>query len=146
MLAVNIYRGIVTKQYFDKYILHNSYKLAYMIKPFPEYEAQLEDMLQLALDEMRKILNEPLKAKDGKFNVQLASLKTQIAEKLQDRRRGAVAQKLLVNQKSMNVNITKDVTEPAGSMEAIEARLAELEASEMQAITYKEAADGEREV
>lgn len=147
MLSVNIYRGIVSKPYWDKYILHNSYKLAYIIRPYPEYEAQLEDMLQLALDEMRKILKEPLKDKGGKFNVQLANLKTQIAEKLQDRRRGVVAQKLLVDQKSMNVNITKDVTETPPNMDAIEQRLKELEAeAAMPAITYKDVTGGKEEV
>jgi len=148
MEASNVYKGVVTHMYFYRYILTNSFKLAYIIKPFPEYEAQLEDMLQLGLDERRKILKRPLVDKEGKFDHKLAALKEAITKNLEERRRGAVTQRLQVDQKSMNVNITKDVTQSTpGSMEAIEARLRELESGEAIAIEYKDSTDGaERQV
>lgn len=147
MEAANIYKGIVTKSYFHRELVGNSYKLAYIIKPFPDYAAQLEDMLQLGLDEMRKILKEPMVDEDGKFNHKLAALKANITEKLQDRARGAVTQKMQIDQKNMNLNITKDVTQATPlQMEAIDARLRELESSEAIAIEHKGVNDGQREV
>jgi len=144
--ATNVYKGIVTRQYFEKHVLYNSYKLAYMIKPYPEYEAQLEDMLQMGLDERRKILKRPLVDKEGKFDHKLAALKESITKNLEERRRGTVVQRLQVDQKSMNVNITKDVTETPLQLDAIDARLRELESSEAIAIEHKEVANAEREV
>lgn len=146
MDSTNIYKGICSSPYWHKYVVGNSYKLAYVIKPYPDYEAQLEDMLQLGLDEMRKILKQPLKDKEGKFDHKLAALKANITEKLQDRRRGAVAQKMLIDQKSMNVNITKDVTQAPANIQDIDRRLAELEGKDVPAITYKDVTSEQEEV
>lgn len=144
--ASNVYKGIVTRNYFERYVLFNSYKLAYIIKPYPEYEAQLEDMLQMGLDERRKILKRPLVDKEGKFDHKLAALKESITKNLEERRRGAITQRLQVDQKSLNVNVTKDVSQTPLQLDAIDARLRELESSEAISIEHKEVADGEREV
>jgi hypothetical protein len=147
IVLFNVYKNIVTKSYFYNYVITNSYKLAYIIKPFPEYEMQLEEMLQLGLDERRKILKQPLKDKEGKFDHKLAALKEAITKNLEERRRGSITQKLQVDQKNLNLSITKDVTQqPPLQMEAIDARLRELEGGEAIAISYEESSDGTREV
>lgn len=125
--ASNVWKGVVTGPYFYRYIVANSYKLAYIIRPFPEYEAQLEDMLQLGLDEMNKILMQPMCDDEGKFDVRIAKLKVEITENLQDRRRGAIAKRLEVQSKSMNLNITKDASQLPQSLDEIDRKLQELE-------------------
>lgn len=146
MLMSNVYKGITTHSYFHRYIVGNSYKLAYVIKPFADYQASLEDMLQLGLDEMRKILKQPMVDAKGNFDTKLAAVKINLFKDLADRRRGSAAKKLEIDSKSMNLNITKDVTETPESMEAIEQRLKELEATEVLAISHKDVTDHEQEV
>jgi hypothetical protein len=141
----NIFRGIVTSPYFYKYIIGNSYKLSYMIRPFPEYEAQLEDMLQLGLDELNKILMQPMVDEEGKFDHKIARLKIDITENLQDRRRGAIAKRLEVQSKSMNLNITRDASQLPASIDEIDQKLKALEANEVKQIIYEEAKEETQE-
>lgn len=133
----NVYRGICTKKYFFTWIVGNSYKLAYIIRPFPGYQICLEEMLQLALDEMRKILIAPIVDKRGEFDHRIASAKISLFKDLADRRRGSATKKVEVDSKSLSLNINKDVS--AKSILDIEAKIKELEAGSINTLAVSEA-------
>lgn len=110
---INLYhvgRGIIQTRGMNTKIMANPYKLAYILTPPEDYRVKLEEMLIIALDEERKVLELPVVqrriqiTKDGKeiihekVDTKLAALKHQIRESLQNRVHGAVATK------SFNIN------------------------------------------
>ena len=118
----HIARGIVNIRSLNSRILADPYKLAYILTPPEDYRVKLEEMLILALEEERKVLELPVIqrriqiTKDGKeivhekVDAKLAALKHQIRESLHNRVHGAVAQKQL----NVNRNIddkNKDLSE-----------------------------------
>ncbi|MNJ94806.1 hypothetical protein D3C87_125090 [compost metagenome] len=129
----NIYLGTCTKKYFYEYVVGNSYKLAYIIKPFPEFQIELEDILQLGLKRARLTLETNPVSEDGKFNVALAKLQHEITKDAMDRSKGQSVQK--IESKSLNLNVTKDVSPT--NMDEIDARLAQLEGREVQQIQHE---------
>lgn len=144
MDMANIYKGIVTQGYFYKYVVGNSFKLCFMIKPYSDYKADLEDLLQLGIAELRKIMKQPLVTKSGNFDSRLAGIKHKIFQDLADRTRGSAARKLEIDSKSMNLNLSGEV-QPQ-SIADIDQRLEELQAKEVQQISYKDVTDGAEEV
>lgn len=147
MEMMSVYKGIVTISYFQKYVVGNSYKLAYMIKPYTDIRADQEDILRMGLDEMRKLMKKSSINAKGEVDYKLASIKLGITKDLLDRTRGSAARHLMIDQKSMVV--TKDITEPkkAESIEELNERIRQLEAQEVQQITYKDVSkDGHEEI
>lgn len=126
----NVYKGIVHGSRMNKTILANKYKLAFIMTPPEDYKVKLEEMLVLALDEERKILELPVVQtkiqidKEGneirheKVDSSLASLKHKIRESLQNRVHGAVAQN--INQRTINKNFNVDTTSEELSKNSVE--------------------------
>ncbi len=118
----HVTKGIVTGRGLAKKILADPYKLAYIMTPPEDYKVKLEEMLVLAMDEERKILELPIERvtlqvdKNGdavetrKIDTSLATLKHKIRESLQNRAHGAVAQN--IKQVSINKNYNTNSTSP----------------------------------
>lgn len=134
----NVYKGIVTGPHFHQSIVNNSFKLAYIVRPYREYQAQLEDLLQFGFDRMSEIMHRPQVDENGKFDHKLAALQMQLWKELADRRRGSAAKNINLSSQSTNLTITKDITEPPRNIAEIDQKLKELEAQEVITITHKE--------
>lgn len=130
----NVYMGTCTKKYFFAYIVGNSLKLAYVIRPFPEFQIELEDVMRLLNREVRKIATRPLEDENGKFDHKLAAIKVNLWKDAVDRKHGQAVQK--IESKSQSLVITKDVT-PTNDMAEIDKRLAQLEGREVLEITHE---------
>lgn len=114
----SVARGVINIRSFNKVIACNPFKLAYILTPPENYTVRLEEMLNLALEEERKILELPLIKKkitvkdDGTETVHesvdtsLAMVKHKIRESLQNRVHGSVAQR--INQFNVNKNFNMD--------------------------------------
>lgn len=137
----NVYKGLVTNPHFHSSIINNSFKLAYIIRPYREYQAQLEDLLQFGFDRMSEIMHRPQVDENGKFDHKLAALQMQLWKELADRRRGSAAKNINLSSQSTNLTITKDISEPPRNIAEIDKKLKELEAQEVIEITHREVSD-----
>ena len=144
----NVYKGIVTASYFHNYVINNSFKLAFVIRPYREYQAQLEELLQFGFDRMSEIMRRSQVDENGKLDHKLAALQMQLWKELADRRRGSTTKNINLNSQiqSTNLNITKDITAPR-SVDEIDKKLKELEAQEAKTITitHKEMSNDSQE-
>lgn len=135
--CANVYQGLVNNAGFYKSVITNSLRLAYIIKPFPEYQITLEELVHLGTDRMREILVRPAVTADGKFDHKLAALQNVVWEKVNDRLYGSITKKLEVESKSVNVNVERKASTPA----EVDRQLRELEMQTtrtVQAIPYEE--------
>lgn len=142
VIQANIYEGVFTAKTFSFYIA-NSFKLAYIIRPFPEYETSLENILLLGLQRMKNIMKQPLVDQEGKFDYRLAQIQISLFKDVSDRTRGASTQKVEMNSKSLSVSVTKDITHssPIQIPDDLDRQLLELEAqtsNEVRTLSYEE--------
>lgn len=142
MDMTNVYKGIVTFAYFHKYVVGNSYKLAYMIKPYTDYKADMEDLLRMGLDDLRVVMKRPLVNSKGELDHKLAMLKHSITKDLLDRTKGSATKHIAIDSKSMNVNINKEVPAKPLTLEEVNEQLKRLEAQEAPQIEYKDVTNG----
>jgi len=129
MNITNVICGVCSLQYFQKNIVSNSFKMAYIARPPIEYTLQIEDLLRISLEQMRDILLLPHVKPDGSVDAKLADVKTRIHDSVELRARGAVPHR--VETKNLNVNVDSQQTplqrqEPL-SLDDINKRLLELE-------------------
>lgn len=99
ILVANVYKGVCNQSNFYNRFIVNSYRLAYILTPPEDYSVKMEEMLLLAMNEERKILETPIKQvrtilKDGKektfdyVDSSLAMVKHKIRESIQNRLQG----------------------------------------------------------
>lgn len=104
METVNIIRGIISEDYFYNAYLKNSDRLAWMLIPPKSYTVKLTDMLEVGLEQLRETLELP-HIEGGRVNTKLLELKLKITAMMDMRLNGAIAQKVQIEQKSMNMNL-----------------------------------------
>lgn len=109
----NIVNGVCSKDYFLKHILTNSFKLAYMLTPPPDYRVQMAEILTLGLAKLREILAMPIESAHPKtgekvVDSKLAGVQARIVEDLMTRSHGHPLRTIEVTSKNMNLNV--DVT------------------------------------
>lgn len=134
----NVAKGIMNPTHFMKSIAADFYKLAYIMTPPEDYRVNLEEMLILALEEERRILEQPLIntqtyiSKKGEiinkevFDTKLADLKHKIRESLYTRIFGAPVQRTL--SKNINQNYNKDESPSNPSPQDLEKEIERLKA------------------
>lgn len=106
MRVQNFVRGACSPDYFYKSILPNDYKLAWIVCPPKDYFLAMRDLLEEGIDQLRDIITLP--HKDGKkINTSLIAQKIKVIQMLDLRVKGAIVQKLQIDQqtKSLNVNV-----------------------------------------
>lgn len=110
--------GIMSIGRFKKHVLGDPFKLAYLLTPPEDYRVKLEEMLQVALEEERKILTLPNVKKKITFDKEgnehisettdasIAAVKHKIRESLQNRLYGLPVAR--IHQVNRNIDSTDD--------------------------------------
>lgn len=119
-----IYPRVCVREYFYKHFVDNPARFAYMLHPPAEYMLQMKSLLQLGLRRFEEILQMPLVNEKGVVNSKLVSEIVRIVMLVDNRVKGAVVQKVQLEQKSLNVNMNY---EPPKRIEDIDAELKAVE-------------------
>jgi hypothetical protein len=121
----NVAKGIMNPKGFMSTLTSDFYKCAYIMTPPEDYRVNLEEMLTLALEEERKILEQPLInthtfiSKKGEivekevFDTKLGDLKHKIRESLYTRIFGAPVQRTLSRNINQNYNEGESPSNPS---------------------------------
>jgi hypothetical protein len=133
METTNIIRGIITEDYFYKRYMKDLKRVAWMLIPPTSYTVKLTEMLEVGLGRMRGVLDLDPVGPDGKVNTKLLELQLKITAMMDMRLNGAIAQKVQIEQKNMNMNLHLTRTSgeisgllESGNMEELDKKLAEL--------------------
>lgn len=127
MRVENIYSEVCSREYFYRYIVSVPEKLAYIIRPMKNYQLRLEELLDMAQDQMREIMMLPITDKKGIPNIKLIGEKIKIFQITENRVKGSVVNRVHLEKRSLNV--TKNVTETADGIHlSADQELAKLEA------------------
>jgi len=125
MRPAAIFANACSKEYFYTQI-DNPLFLAYLTKPPAGYMLKMRSLLDMAMERMREVLSLPLKTQNGTINTKLIGEIVKIAALADNRVRGAVTQKIQIDQtsKSLNVNATY---EPPKTHQDLEKELKDIE-------------------
>ena len=93
----NVIRGICDTRFLTEKIFQDQLSMAYLLYPVVDQVAAMEEMAELSMREMRKILKLPNQGKKG-ANMPIIKEKIKIFEILQNRLQGAVIQNHRVHQ------------------------------------------------
>lgn len=137
MQMTAIIRGIISEDYFYNVYIKNLTRLAWILIPPKSYTVKLSEMLELGLDQLRETLELPHIESNGKVNTKLLELKLKITAMMDMRMNGAIAQKVQIEQKNMNMNLhlRNSADEISGlieskNMEELDRKLADLRKKE----------------
>jgi hypothetical protein len=119
-----IYPRVCVREYFYKHFVDNPARFAYMLHPPAEYMLQMKSLLQLGLRRFEEILQMPLTNDKGVVNSKLVSEIVRIVMLVDNRVKGSVVQKIQLDQKSVNVNVSY---EPPKKIEDIDKELKDVE-------------------
>lgn len=151
MSIESILKGFCAKRIFYEDWLHDEKIVAYLICPPANYEFAMREMLDLGWSKLREVMDEPIKEKqivkvkgqpllgdDGQpITVEVINYKTvdkivEMVKMLELRVKGAVAQRMLIDQRNLNVNMNADQAASSfgapESMEQLEAMSQKIEA------------------
>jgi hypothetical protein len=112
-----VYGKVCTKEYFHMMITGNPKRIAYMIRPPRDYMLQMKSLLALGMRRFEEILQLPIKEND-KVNTRLIGEVVKIVSLIDNRVRGAVPQRLQIDQRSMNLNMQYEAPKSAGDIES----------------------------
>ncbi len=127
MTISNIFGGVCDKNYFNREVVTNSFRMAYLLNPPTDYNVRLEELLTIGLEQYREILTLPNINAKGAVDSRLIAVKQKIIEDVTNRRRGQVIQRVEVKSQNLNVNVDKSDKKTPDSIEAIEREIQELE-------------------
>lgn len=127
MDPVNIYAGIVAREYFFAVAMKSKEMVAWMLLPPRAYHAMLNEAWTASMDRLREILDAPLYDKKGRLSATTAQLLVKVFSLLDQRKHGSVVQK------NVNVNLSGQEAKEAAiamqgsTMEALDKRLLDLQ-------------------
>lgn len=104
MVLSNVYEPVCSQTHFLHRVITNSFRLAYILTPPAEYALQIEEMLNLATDQVREILVASNYDQKGNINTKLADVKMKIWHTLLDRAKGGVVHR----SESLNLNLVQN--------------------------------------
>lgn len=135
MVLANIVRGIMATDYFLGTYLNFPLRVAYLTIPPKSYTVRLNEMLDVGLDQIRDVMELPHQTTNSKgqvfVNTKLLELKFKIMTYMDMRQHGAIAQRVQIEQKNLNVNMKGDAKDIMNAIEGrnmadIEKRLTDL--------------------
>jgi hypothetical protein len=146
MNMAQVYNGVCRREYWNQQIITNSFKLAYILTPPPDYKVQMAELLTLGLAQLRDILTMPLATEHPKtgemvVDARLAAVKARIVEDLMTRSHGHPLRQIEVTSKNMNLNVevaseaqaeTRDVAELDAKIKQLEGELSKQKALDVQ--------------
>jgi len=139
MTLENVYVRCCSRDYFFKQFLSNSYKVAWLLTPPPNYQVMLDTLLSRGLQRLYEILSLPLENTyiDNKGNAhteidaKIAHVIYQITKDIDIRVKGAIPQIVASTSRNVNVNLTGEVPQEqmtqTTNMEEVDAELRRLE-------------------
>jgi len=136
-----VMKGICSAHYMWNDVLRNPLKLAFILFPVTDMQASMEEMMDLGLREMRKILKMPNSGKGG-ANLPVIREKIKIVALLQNRIKGSVIQRVAVDQRT-NVKISSSSEAPK-SLAEINREIKKIERT-VRNVTTEETPAGESE-
>mgnify|MGYP001097626385 CR=1 FL=1 len=111
----NIVKGVVPPAYFYAKVVSNSYRVAYILSPPEDYRNQLEEMLVLGNQELRKILEVGNYTKDkygnDVFDSKLAAVKEKIVTNISNRLKGMPINRSMQVTHAYNENVNHNPAE-----------------------------------
>lgn len=121
MAIRNILRGIMPYDSFQGRFLKNHLRVAFLTIPPKSYTVRLNEMLDVGLDRIRDVLDIPSITTNSKgqqvVNTKLLELQFKITNYIDMRKNGAIAQKLQIEQKSLNMNMKGDAKDIMNAIE-----------------------------
>lgn len=118
----NIYKGICSKQNFYLRILAKPERLAWVMRPPKDYQKQADEIIDYGLGKLRDALNCKVQFNNGHMDTKAVKVMLDILQYFEARTKGPLKQRVEIESKSMNTNVTIDVNQ---SMDEIENRIAE---------------------
>ena len=123
----NIYGGLSDGASFQRDLTANSFRLAFLLKSPVEFNVALEEICLMGMNELRKIMIQPIVDDEGKVDSKLAQVKLKIWQDAMDRRRGHVLKQIDVKSQNLHLHSHRTVEEaPPLSAEEVEYQLKEL--------------------
>lgn len=113
-----IVSAVMPVDHFRKHITTNSYKLAYIITPPPNYKTEMVDLLQIGMGQMREMLTMDNYNKDGSINSRLLDVKMKIIKDIIDRVHGQVIQRIEMKTQNVNMNYNADIENQTDDLDA----------------------------
>lgn len=108
MTLTQIARGVCPIDYVYDRIMVNNPLMAWILYPAPSYENSMTEMLDLSTRKLREILELPsINKRNGHIDHKILSLQIKVHELVENRVRGANPQVLNINQRSLNMNVTR---------------------------------------
>jgi hypothetical protein len=99
MLLAEVCRGVCSGDFWEKNILRDLKRVAYIINPPTNYIVTMEELLYKGLDRVREVLDLPIKDAKGRPDARLISEMVKIVQMLDQRVKGAIIQKVAIQQK-----------------------------------------------
>lgn len=129
----SVTRGVCSKGYFYDKVLPDPLKLAYVLYPVVDMQVAMEEMMDLGLREMRKILLMPNSGKGG-ANLPVIKEKIKIVALLQNRLQGAVVQRVEKRTAVVSTHINSKTQEAPKSLQEIEREIRQIERTAKEAV------------
>lgn len=121
----SIYPRVCSRDYFYRVFVADDLKLAYMLRPPVEYQLKMRSLLELGHRQIEEVLKMPLRNSKGQPDTRLIAEVVKIVALLDNRVRGAVTQKLQIEQKTQvhthnTYEVPKSVTEIQNELSKID--------------------------
>lgn len=127
MNPLKVYAGICVKEYFWLQAC-TPMKLAWILTPVNTYETSLEEALEFAIGQIRKMIAAPLFRKDGSLDSAAANIVLQIYKTLDQRVHGAITQKVEMKKLVVSKSLGRDsVLTPGAAGLTLDQQIAEME-------------------
>lgn len=133
--AIAVYSKVCSREFFNR-VTNDPKRLAYMMRPPRDYMLQMRSLLDLSMRRIEEFIRLPVKKTmiiKGRevevIDTRLIAEIVKITTLIDNRVKGAVAQKLVIDQtsKNMNLNVNKNYEAP-GKIEDIDKELARVSA------------------
>jgi len=119
------FHGLVSQEYLEYKLFPDDKKMVFMVTMPENYMLTARHLLNIGMDRFKEILTLPLTDDKGKPDTRVINAIIKVTEIVDQRVKGAVVQRMLVDQRSMNLNV--NATPQEASLELSKMSLVELE-------------------
>lgn len=122
-----IYAGVCSREYWDRHVVSDYRKVAWLINPPADYMIAMREILHLGVNKLREILDLEIKNSRGQPDARVVAEILKAFHMVDQRVRGSVVQRVAINQKNLNLNVDAGKSEaPQQTLEEIDAELEKL--------------------
>lgn len=104
MRIAHVIKGICSVETFYQFYLPNNKKLAWIITPPKFYSQGMKYILHLGLDRLTEIMSAKVVDEDGRLDTRTAALILKTFQLVDLRVKGAIMQKVQIDQRTLNMN------------------------------------------